>query len=297
MSRSATRSISRFVRRLLAAAVALLTVAFLAGSPAVAQSLPSPRAFVSNLDLECFKTSPYTPPSVTVKLKHLNPVLEGMPIEPVTLGAREQLCMPVAKNGVIPPDDVLRYVQWVDLSCYQVSGREAGAVLTLDQLNPVLRNVPRQKVQMIKPEHFCVPVAKNEVIPPPEVLNLVSHIDLLCYGIVPNEPMNWDLLLTQLNPVVRGYIPPIEGSVRYARHLCVPVAKDGDKIPQEAMNILRWVDLEKYDLKMPSMHEVQLRLRHLNPVLSWLPLESAQLVEAQQLAVPVAKNGVFPPAG
>jgi hypothetical protein len=272
-------------------------VAFLAGSPAVAQSLPTPLSFVSNLDLECFKTSPYTPPSITLELKHLNPVLQGLPIGKVTLGDREQLCMPVAKNRVIPPPEVLQFVQWVDLSCYRVSGPAAEKKLTLDQLNPVLRDVPRQTVEMLKPEQLCVPVAKNEVIPPPEVLNLVSHIDVLCYGIIPNKAMDRKLLLTQLNPVVRDYMPEVDGAVTYARQLCVPVAKGGDRIPSEVMKILQWVDLEKYDIVMPPMYEVQLSLRHLNPVLGGLPPERAQLTEAQQLGVPVAKNGYYPPAG
>src|SRR5262245_13815028 len=88
-----------YLRRKLWVAVTLaaLVVSTL-GSAATAstrseiQALPTPKAFVSNLDLECFKTNPYVPPTTTLTLKHINPVLTGLPPETVTLGAREQLC-------------------------------------------------------------------------------------------------------------------------------------------------------------------------------------------------------------
>ena len=69
------------------------------------QALPSALRFISSLDLECFKTSPYTPPATAIVTRHINPVLTGLPVETVTLGLREQLCVPVAKNGVIPPHE------------------------------------------------------------------------------------------------------------------------------------------------------------------------------------------------
>jgi hypothetical protein len=80
------------------------------------QALPTPKAFVSNLDLECFKTNPYVPPTTTLTLRHINPVLIGLPPETVTLGAREQLCVPVVKNNTPIPAAVLAFIRWVDLS-------------------------------------------------------------------------------------------------------------------------------------------------------------------------------------
>ncbi|GLW11355.1 hypothetical protein Misp01_64830 [Microtetraspora sp. NBRC 13810] len=283
------------VRRLLSAAVGMLAVAFLAVPPATALALPTPQALVSNLDLECFKTSSYQPPAVTLTLRHLNPVLRSLPTEQVTLGPREQLCVPVAKNNVIPPPGVLDFVRFVDLACYQIRGASADTRLVLSHLNPVLQDLPRQEIAMNVAQQLCVPVAKNNVVPPAEVLSLIAHIDLKCYAITPNTAMNRRLSLQQLNPVLVGQIPTSTVEVTNARQLCVPVQKSGDRIPAEVLNIVQWIDLEKYDIVTQAIRPVTLTLRHLNPVLGSLPVEQATLSGAAQLAVPVAKNGQLPP--
>ena len=82
----------------------------------------TPRAFASALDLECFRINQYAPPATNIVTTHLNPVLANLPVETVTLGVREQLCVPVAKNNVIPPQAVLDFVKYVDLSCYRIQG-------------------------------------------------------------------------------------------------------------------------------------------------------------------------------
>ncbi|MFD2353966.1 hypothetical protein ACFSTC_38890 [Nonomuraea ferruginea] len=63
MDGSATRDRRRTgtVRRLLSATVGLIAMVFLVAPPAGALALPTPAQLVSNLDLECFKTSPYQP--------------------------------------------------------------------------------------------------------------------------------------------------------------------------------------------------------------------------------------------
>lgn len=292
---SGLRRVRPTIRRALSVALGILTVAFVAAPPAGALALPTPKDFVSYLDLECFKTDPYQPPAVGLTLRHLNPVLDGLPIEQVTLGAREQLCVPVAKNNVIPPPGVLDFVRFVDLSCYRVVTPAPGKALVLSHLNPVLQDLPRTEVVLGRAEQLCVPVAKNGVVPPAEVLQLVQHIDLLCYGITPNAPMNRALNLRQLNPVLTGQIPPADVRVTYARQLCVPMQKGGDVIPPEVLQVVRWVDLEKFDTVAPAIAPVTLSLRHLNPVLGSLPPERATLTGATQLGVPVAKNGQIPP--
>jgi hypothetical protein len=283
-------------RHLVVAATGLLAATFLIGGtpPVAAQALPTPKAFVSNLDLECFATNPYEPPATSLTLRHLNPVLGGLPTEQVKLGARVQLCVPVAKNNVIPPPEVLAFIRFVDLACYRIIGPTANQPLALRHLNPVLQNLPGQSIVMGAPQQLCVPVAKNNLDPPAEVLRLVSHIDLKCYAIIPNNPLNITLNLRQLNPVL-GHIPATNVQVRYARQLCVPVIKAGDVIPTDILNIVRWIDLEKFDIVAPTVATTTLTLRHLNPVLAHLPRETATLMARQQLAVPVAKNGMVPP--
>ncbi|MFD2353964.1 hypothetical protein ACFSTC_38880 [Nonomuraea ferruginea] len=61
------------------------------------------------------------------------------------------------------------------------------------------------------------------------------------------------------------------------------------------MDLVRWIDLEKYDITARDMAPVDLTLRHLNPVLARLPEEKATLTAAVQLGVPVAKDGRIPP--
>ncbi|MFC4014063.1 hypothetical protein ACFOY2_43030 [Nonomuraea purpurea] len=251
---------------------------------------------MSNLDLECFKTTPYQPSAVSLALRHINPVLANQPPVQVTLGQREQLCVPVAKNNVIPPPNVLDYIRFVDLSCYRVTGPQISQNLSLRHLNPVLQNVPGFSVSLVVPEHLCVPVAKNGVVPAPDILRVISHIDLLCYAHRPNPVMNMPLTLTQLNPVLTGQIPNHTVQVTAARQLCVPVQKGGDEIPQDVFDIVRWVDLEKFDVSAPTTPTVSLNLRHLNPVLGNLPPEELRLTGAAQLAVPVSKNGAVPPS-
>ncbi|MEV0613487.1 hypothetical protein AB0I81_09190 [Nonomuraea sp. NPDC050404] len=283
------------MRRLLSAGLAIFAAVFLVAPPASALALPTPREFVSNLDLECFKTTPYQPPAVTLALRHLNPVFGNLPPVQVTLGQREQLCVPVAKNNVFPPPNVLDYLRFVDLSCYRVAGPAINQNLGLRHLNPVLQNVPGISVTLNVPQHLCVPVAKNNLLPAPDILRVISHIDLLCYGHLPNPSMNRNLALTQLNPVLTSQIPTRTVLVTAARQLCVPVQKARDEIPPDVLNVVRWIDLEKFDLSGPTISPVPLTLRHLNPVLGNLPPEELRLTSSAQLAVPVAKNGMVPP--
>jgi hypothetical protein len=292
---SATR-----VRAMLASATAVIvaTVAMVAGlsGTSSAQTLPDPHTFVSNLDLECWQTVPYTPAFPPILTHHLNPVLSGLPDEKVTLGARQQLCSPVAKNGVIPPSSVLPFIQYVDLSCYQVTGINVNRPLNLTQLNPVLAGLPPQNVVMTSPQQLCVPVIKNNMSPPAAVLALVQYIDLKCYAITPPASANVPLTLSQLDPVLAS-MPAQKVTMQNNRQLCVPVQKNNQAIPANVLNIVRWIDLEKYDVTPSTpVSPFALALNHINPLLVTLPTEQTSLTQPLQLAVPVAKNGAIPPS-
>ncbi|WP_262850540.1 hypothetical protein [Sphaerisporangium corydalis] len=284
------------LRRVTSAAVAVFTVAFLCVPPASALALPTAKSLTAFLDLECFRTNSYQPPATTLTLRHLNPVLANLPTETVTLGPREQLCVPVAKNTSIPPSPALDFIRFIDLSCYRITGINVNTTLVLSHLNPLFQNLPRTQAVMNVPQQLCVPVIKNNAVPSAEILSLVSHIDLKCYGITPNNPLNQQVSLRQLNPVLTPLIPTHAAQILYARQLCVPVLKAGDDIPTSVFNILRWIDLEKFDMVTPAaLPTVTLALRHINPVLSHLPAEQAVLTGAGQIALPVAKNGNLPP--
>lgn len=279
----------------LMAIVASVSVAAPATAQPSAQALPSPLRFVSSLDLECFRTNTYVPPTTTILTRHLNPVLANLPQETHTLGVREKLCVPVAKNNVFPPSDVIDFVRFVDLSCYRISGTTVAFPLNLRHLNPVFSNLPARNVTLAYPQHLCVPVIKNNVTPPAEVLSLVRYIDLKCYVETPQASLNVGVNLRHLNPVLAN-LAPHNASVTFNRQLCVPVQKNNQLIPADVLNIIRWVDLELFDIATPALTApFTLQLRHINPSLVNLPLETAVIQQGFQLGLPVAKNNVIPP--
>jgi hypothetical protein len=293
----------RYLRPPTWAAVALLLVVTgmlgtgsAASAGPQAQALPSPLTFESFLDLECLQTDPYVPPAPPIVTRHLNPVLAGLPVETVTLGVREQLCVPVAKDNLIPPPEVLDFIKYVDLSCYRIDGHPVDYPLTLSHLNPLLADIPKKDVVITFPEQLCVPVVKNGNYPPPEIRSLVAFIDLKCYRAEPQISLDRKLTLSHLNPVLAS-LPPTSGVVTFNRQLCVPVQKNDQAIPPEVLKIVQYIDLEKYDF-MPTVdtRSFTLKINHINPLLAGLPAEVATLSAPLQLAVPVAKNGLVPPA-
>lgn len=262
---------------------------------------PTPYDLVSNLDLSCHEVKG-DPPVRSVVLDHLNPVLQdmGMKEERVELGALRQLCVPVAKNKAVPTDPVLRFVQNVDLACYEAKSelpQQFGLALT--QLNPVIQKlgIPDHKVRAVALEQLCVPVAKNGVIPPKDVLQVVQHVDVACYHIelegLPSIPLH----LRHLNPVLQKLgAPEVDVRTESPEQLCVPVAKNGKLPPDDVLKIVQWVDFEKF--KVTAWTEVQpirLRLSHLNPQFAEFKPFEVEMGPVEHLLAPVAKNQKIPP--
>jgi hypothetical protein len=75
--------------------------------------------------------------------------------------------VPVAKEGDIPPSDVLPYVEYSDTLCYPLGGISLDSLLTLTQLDPVMSpKVGPTNISAGRAISLCVPVAKNGDIPP-----------------------------------------------------------------------------------------------------------------------------------
>src|SRR6516162_2249639 len=98
--------------------------ATMSSTPAQAQIPPE---VVSSLDLKCYGiTDPNGNPLPAINfplhLDHLNPLFQQLQIPPedVVLLDPFQLCVPVAKNGLIPPPPAMDYIQWIDLVCYNM---------------------------------------------------------------------------------------------------------------------------------------------------------------------------------
>lgn len=285
---------------LLGALSGALVLAAAGATPASAQALPTPRDFVSGLDLECYKT-PGPALNQNVTLTHLNQVLLnlGMPQHQVVVRELAQTCVPVRKNNGGPSASALPFISRLDFACYRVDAAPLAnpQPLNLTHLNPLLAGLPVHGVRLTSPAQLCVPVAKNNNLPPAPVADLLRYLDLECWDTEPPMHPNFSLLLTQLNPLLVNVIAPHQMALGPTpRQLCVPVRKNAQFIPQASLDIIRWVDLEKFSAA-PNVFiaPVNLMLRHLNPLFANLPQVPVVLQEANGLMVPVAKNGALPP--
>jgi len=287
------------------AALALAPAQPVAAQPAEAEAaaaLPGPHQFVSGLDLECYST-PGPALNIGLTLRHLNPVLIslGLPAHDAVIGTLAQTCVPVAKNGVSPDPAALPFIQHVDFACYNLSTAALASPvpLNLTHLNPVLAGLPVHQVRLTQATQLCVPVAKNGVIPPASVLPLIQFLDLECYTALPvTTHPTFGVNITQLNPQLVTAIPahPLT-LINQPRQLCVPVQKNQQVIPSASLNIIQWVDLERFTASPPvAVSPVTVKLSHLNPLFTTLPSVAVTLAQAINLMVPVAKNGAIPPA-
>jgi hypothetical protein len=267
--------------------------------PAPLPPLPGAREFVSGLDLECFNT---TGPALNqgLTLTHLNPVLLalGLPSHNVIIRELRQTCVPVRKNGVFPSPAALPFIRHVDFACYRIEAAPLPnpVPLNLTHLNPVLAGLPVHGVRLLQPEQLCLPVRKNNVVPPAAVLSLIRFLDLECWRVEPGAHPVFGVNLQQLNPQLAGIPPHGMTLIPTPRQLCVPVRKNTQAIPAAVLNIIRWVDLEKFTSAQPiNLPAVGVVLHHLNPLFAAFPPVQVALQQAVSLMVPVAKNGQFPP--
>ncbi len=275
----------------------LAVLAASASTDAYAQALPTPKALVSGLDLECYRT-PGPPLNINVQLTHLNPVLVamGLPQHVVAVHELLQTCVPVRKNNVAPTAPL--FVRHIDFACYRVEAAPLPnpVPLNLTHLNPVLANLPPHNVILEQPAQLCVPVGKNGMLPPPAVLAVAQFIDLECYDTDPAPHPQFAVGLSQLNPQLQNIQPHVMALNGDRRQLCVPVRKNAQFIPAAILNLIQWIDLEKFPAVQNVMiPPVAVTLQHLNPLFAGFPWVPVVLQEANSLLVPVAKNGQIPP--
>jgi hypothetical protein len=256
--------------------------------------LPSPDSLIKMLDLACHKATAADPPVRSLRIKHLNPVLTAMGFgeEQIDLGTLEQLCVPVQKDRQVPPPDVLPFIQYIDLACYQAKSpivRQTS--INLDQLNPVTQRMglPPHRVVIRDLRQMCVPVQKRGTEIPADVLKLVQHVDVACYNIdVPTNLPQLPLTLTDLNPLFNASVQDVR--TLKPEQLCVPVAKSVD-IPREIQKIISVIDFEKFAVSAPSVVVPRtLTVRHLNPQFANALPFKFDMLNLTHLDLPVAKK-------
>ncbi len=289
--------------RLAATFALILGLAVTVPAAMQAQPLPTPKDFVSNLDLRCYRLNDQPPLNVPLQLDHLNPffVQKGLPEEHVVLGKPLELCLPVYKNQIQPPPTSLAFLRYADLKCYQITGPSLDLDLHLDHLNPEIPPLLGPFVDGIvrEPQQLCVPVRKNNQVIPQAVLQLIQWLDIKCYRFEPTQHAGGQsIFLNHLNPLYAG-IPGQKGVFSTAPdpQLCVPVMKNLQKpTPDSVLNIIQYSDVLCYPIQAPALNQPVV-LNHLNPVLRQmgLPAENVVVGGTTKLCVPVAKNGFFPP--
>ena len=274
----------------------------------LAAAQPTPWSVVSQLDLECHRVEdPTGPPARQLWISQLNPELQGkLPNQLIKLGRLEDVCVPVAKNQQVPSPDALAINRWIDLACYAAKAEPVSAQVRLDHLNPVLQHLPTESVKLVQLEQLCVPVRKRPSKLPPQVEQIVRHVDVACYSLEERtKDVQVPLRTTHLNPVIRQMqLPDRRGRLRSANQLCVPVSKGGQNPPSFALQYVRYMDFLKYDFRPtnaadvpPFTEPIPLKLDHLNPLFAGQPPFGAVLRAPVRLLVPVAKNKNWPPGG
>src|SRR5258706_1725485 len=123
------------------------------------------------VDVECFGvTSNQQIAGKPITLSHLNPMFSGRPPENLKFlkPGPTQICVPVAKNGQMPPTSILQFVQYSDVLCYPMGGINLDSLLILTQLDPemIAKKVAPEKVSVGVSRSLCVPVAKDGDLPP-----------------------------------------------------------------------------------------------------------------------------------
>jgi hypothetical protein len=197
---------------------------------------PAAPLLTRHIDFACYRVDAAPLPNpVPLNLTHLNPVLANEPVHNVTLRRPAQLCVPVGKNGILPPDPILAVVQFIDLECYDVDAApHPSFAVGLSQLNPQLGVIPPHPMTLVsQPRQLCVPVRKgNQMIPPP-IRNIVQWIDLEKFAadpVVTIAPVS--VVLDHLNPMFVD-LPSVPVVLKDANALMVPVAKNGHFPPND----------------------------------------------------------------
>lgn len=184
---------------------------------------------IRSVDIACYRATA-APVDVRVRASHLNPVLANLPGEDVHLTELQQVCVPVAKNGVFPQEPELSIVRHMDFACYGLEEptSDANRDLLLSHLNPVLQNHPKHVVHMERARQLCVPIAKNQQMVPEPARGIVRRIDFLKFRTtpVPAPLAPWPLVLNHLNPLFAQQ-PAFNVVLDGPSRLLVPVAKNG----------------------------------------------------------------------
>lgn len=159
---------------------------------------------VPPVDLACYRidAAPLPEPA-TLAVAHHDPTLALLPGHAATLVRPAELCLPVVRDGAVPPPDVRRLVQAIALECYAVEPGPHAARL-------------------------CVPVAKNSERIPRDVLGVVRRVGVEQLASsrpsAAPAPPGARVVLHHLNPLL-ATLPAMSVVLDQASGAMVPVAR------------------------------------------------------------------------
>jgi hypothetical protein len=274
-----------------------------AASPSAATRVPmlplsGSQGEVAGPDLECFDT-PGAPLQLELRLSHLDPALMqlGLPAHSAVVRELVQTCVAVDRRGIPRPAAAQAAVPPVDLACYRIDTaplRES-APLVVEHASPTLALLPGHAAALVRPVELCLPVVRDGVAPPPDVRRLVQSIALECYAVEPGPHPAFAIGLTALDPQLAGAADRQLAVRAERRQICVPVAKNSERIPRDVLGIVQRIGVEKLSAAprraaAPATPGARVVLRHLNPLLATLPAVPVVLQQASGLMVPVSRR-------
>ncbi len=132
----------------------------------------------------------------------------------------------------------------------------------------------------------------------PSPADFVRFLDVRCYDIRPQPPIDVPLRLDHLNAYFQSLnLPHEDVRLREPEQLCVPVVKNDYEPPIAVRRILEFVDWKCYGIEGPAL-DIDVRLTQLNRVINDMfgPEVKVRVGRPQQLCVPVAKRSPTAPS-
>lgn len=223
-------------------------------------------------DLACFDT-PGAALGLALRLTELDPALVQLGVTAHGAVVRELVQTCVAVGGGPDPAAAPAAAPPVDLACYRIDAAPLPepAALAVAHTGPVLGLLPDHTATLVQPVELCLPVIRDGVAPPaPDLRRLVQSIALECYAVEPGP----------------------------REQLCLPVAKNSERIPRDVLGVVRRIGVEKLAAARatiaPPAAGAPVMLHHLNPLLATLPAVPVVLQQASGRMVPVSRRA--PPA-
>lgn len=286
------------------ASVAAATAAVAGGLLGPAAAAPAgSQPEIAGPDLECFNT-PGASLGLELRLSHLDPALvqRGLTAHGAVVRELVQTCVAVNRRGMPGPADTA--LPPVDLACYRIDAAPLAAPLPIAvaHVRPVLALVPGHDAALTRPAALCLPVVRDGVALAPDVRRLVQAIALECYAVEPGPHPAFGVGLTALDPQLAGAADGERAIGAGPRQVCVPVAKNSERIPRDVRGTLQRIGVEQLAVARapraattaPAATGLPVVLHHVNPLLATLPAIAVMLHHATGVMVPVTRHA--PPA-